>query len=188
MKNIFVLIGKTGSGKTTVCETLEEKFGIERVKSFTTRSPRTGEINGKDYYFYDFASVIIMISRGEAIALRCYTPHISFGPYPWYYGFNKRDIEKAENPLLISDLPGLESIKEEFPEYNVVSIYLDIAPNIQKKRLSDRGPEMEQENERRILADEVDFAEALNITDHIIDGKKNKNTVAKEIKGIIENS
>ena len=90
--------------------------------------------------------------------------------------------------LLISDLPGLESIKEEFPEYNVVSIYLDIAPNIQKKRLSDRGPEMEQENERRILADEVDFAEALNIADHIIDGKKNKNTVAKEIKGIIENS
>ncbi|HDR7922608.1 guanylate kinase [Bacillus paranthracis] len=50
-KEIFILLGPSGSGKTTLGKTLEEKMGIPEVISHTTRKPRVGEVDGRDYYF-----------------------------------------------------------------------------------------------------------------------------------------
>ena len=49
----LVISGPAGVGKTTICERLLEEFGDElsRVVTTTTRSPRSGEVDGKDYYF-----------------------------------------------------------------------------------------------------------------------------------------
>lgn len=50
-KQIFILVGPSGSGKTTLGKMLEERMGIPEVISHTTRKPRVGEVNGRDYYF-----------------------------------------------------------------------------------------------------------------------------------------
>lgn len=50
-KQIFILMGPSGSGKTTLGKTLEERMGIPEVISHTTRKPRAGEVDGRDYYF-----------------------------------------------------------------------------------------------------------------------------------------
>ncbi|MFJ8531175.1 guanylate kinase [Bacillus sp. NPDC094106] len=50
-KKIFILLGPSGSGKTTLGKTLEERMGIPEVISHTTRKPRAGEVDGRDYYF-----------------------------------------------------------------------------------------------------------------------------------------
>lgn len=59
-KNMIVLVaGSTGAGKTTIIRKLIEKLSTDTICSFptcTTRAPREGEINGRDYLFFDKSS------------------------------------------------------------------------------------------------------------------------------------
>lgn len=48
---IIVLLGASGSGKSTIENELATHHGFEKIISYTTRQPRNGELNGKDYYF-----------------------------------------------------------------------------------------------------------------------------------------
>ena len=48
---IIVLLGASGSGKSTIENILSEKFGYDKIVSYTTRPQRVGETNGKDYNF-----------------------------------------------------------------------------------------------------------------------------------------
>lgn len=48
---IIVLIGASGSGKSTIENILSTKYGYERIISYTTRRPRNNEKNGEDYFF-----------------------------------------------------------------------------------------------------------------------------------------
>lgn len=185
---VFVLLGKTLSGKTTISSILENEYNIVRIRSFTTRPKREGEIDGIDYHFYDDSIVLLLVATGKTIALRSYQPHISQGPFPWYYGFNKRDIDEASNPLIITDVKGLQDVKDVYGNENIVSFYLKVDQLEQSKRSDARGIEIGEEQKRRILADAKDFANVENNVDHIIDANKTPKTVAKQIAKIIENS
>lgn len=48
---VYVITGAAGAGKTTVANYLQEKYGMHRVITHTTRSPRPGEKDGVDYHF-----------------------------------------------------------------------------------------------------------------------------------------
>lgn len=48
---IIVLLGASGAGKSMIENELAGHHGFEKIISYTTRSPRDGEVNGKDYYF-----------------------------------------------------------------------------------------------------------------------------------------
>lgn len=54
---VFVITGAAGSGKTTVANYLQEKYGMHRVITHTTRAPRPGEQDGVDYHFETSASM-----------------------------------------------------------------------------------------------------------------------------------
>lgn len=54
---VFVITGAAGSGKTTVANFLQEKYGMHRVITHTTRAPRPGEQDGTDYHFETPASM-----------------------------------------------------------------------------------------------------------------------------------
>ena len=50
---LLVLAGPAGSGKTTLCERMvAEVSGFSRIITSTTREPRPGEVNGRDYHFF----------------------------------------------------------------------------------------------------------------------------------------
>ncbi|MGE5454050.1 MAG: guanylate kinase [Methylocystaceae bacterium] len=49
---LYLLVGPGGAGKTTLAHKLSD-FGIPEIISYTTRLPRTGEVDGKDYHFVD---------------------------------------------------------------------------------------------------------------------------------------
>lgn len=50
-KRVIVLMGPAGAGKSSVASYLKKRWGIPQVITHTTRQMRTGEINGRDYYF-----------------------------------------------------------------------------------------------------------------------------------------
>lgn len=62
---MIVICGRTCAGKDTLGKWLEERHGFEKVISYTTRPPREGEINGKDYYFETSATFDKMRSNGD---------------------------------------------------------------------------------------------------------------------------
>ena len=58
---MLILIGESGSGKSTIEKMLKENYDYRKIATYTTRSPRNGEINGVDYNF---------ISPEEFLALK----------------------------------------------------------------------------------------------------------------------
>lgn len=63
---LFIVSGPSGCGKTTLCRSMTRLFpGLCFSVSFTTRSPRAGEVNGRDYHFVPPAEFQKMIDRGE---------------------------------------------------------------------------------------------------------------------------
>lgn len=65
MQRLIIICGATGSGKTTIQNYLASKYGFERVITHTTRAPRKGEEDKKDYYFESEESFlkIILLSK-----------------------------------------------------------------------------------------------------------------------------
>jgi guanylate kinase len=62
---LLVLAGPAGSGKTTLCERLvRECSGMERVVTSTTRPPREGEVNGRDYHFFSETEFDRLVTAG----------------------------------------------------------------------------------------------------------------------------
>lgn len=62
---MIVICGRTCAGKDTLGRWLEERHGFEKVISYTTRPPREGEVNGKDYYFATSVMFDKMRSNGD---------------------------------------------------------------------------------------------------------------------------
>ena len=63
-KSRIILVGRGASGKDHMRKTLEKR-GYRYAVSYTTRPPRAGEINGKDYFFIQPPDAQDMIDRGE---------------------------------------------------------------------------------------------------------------------------
>ena len=64
---MVVISGPSGSGKSTLCKRLLEDRRVNFSVSATTRAPRTGEVDGRDYRFVDAARFRAMIRAGEFI-------------------------------------------------------------------------------------------------------------------------
>src|SRR5258705_1302604 len=64
--NLFVVVAPSGAGKTSLVKALLEREPNIRLSiSYTTRKPREGEVNGRDYHFVDRAAFEKMIEQGD---------------------------------------------------------------------------------------------------------------------------
>ena len=141
----IVLCGKAASGKDHMRKVLGSS-GFRYGVSYTTRPPRKGEVNGRDYYF-------ISINEFEALLKDGYWYEwVEFNG--WYYGTSQDQFHK-DCDLFIMTPTGVSKIHPE-DRLNTTIIYLDIYLETRKSRLTQRdmpGDSME----RRIMADEADF-------------------------------
>ena len=63
---LLVLAGPAGSGKSTLCDRLvDARMGFTRVVTSTTRSPRSGEVNGVHYHFFTPEEFDRRVQKGE---------------------------------------------------------------------------------------------------------------------------
>ena len=142
----IVLVGKAASGKDYLRKKYESR-GFKYAVSYTTRPPREGEIDGKDYFF---------ISEEDADKLEksgFFYESVRFNG--WLYGTSVEQFYMDD--LFIMTPAGISHIKPE-DRLNSFIIYTDIDMSIRKTRLVNRnmpGDTMK----RRIMADELDFAD-----------------------------
>ncbi len=92
LKLKYVLVGASGSGKTTMAHVLEEAFGLRRCITFTTRPMRPGEEEGRDYYFRNALNASEMFE------------HACFGGFE--YGITVEELSRGD--FIILDPQGVQ--------------------------------------------------------------------------------
>ena len=146
--HLYIVAAPSGAGKTTLVRLLLEKDPDINVSiSSTTRLPRTGEKDGREYHFVGVQNFLDMVSQGEF--LEWAEVHGN------YYGTSKRWIEKemeaGRDVLLEIDWQGAQQVRKVFPE--AIGIFI-LPPSLEelKSRLSGRGTDSAETIARRIAA------------------------------------
>lgn len=158
MGKLFVLCGKSSSGKDTIYSAVREDMPeVLNVVSTTTRPMRPNETEGVEYYFISTEDFLLMESRSEFIETRKYNTIQDGQSTVWYYGISKQaiDLEKG-NHIVIVDLNGLEELKKVFGK-NVVTIYVYVEDKEREERAKKRGGFEQAEWDRRLEDDNVQF-------------------------------
>ncbi|XP_060889548.1 guanylate kinase 1b isoform X2 [Labrus bergylta] len=149
-----VLSGPSGAGKSTLMKRLikdhEGVFGFS--VSHTTRNPRPGEEDGKDYHYTTREAMQEGIANGDFIENAEFSGNL--------YGTSKAAIEDVQAKNLICildvDIQGVRRIKET----DLNPIYISIQPpsmEILEKRLRDRQTETEESLQKRLEAARIDM-------------------------------
>ena len=147
MNGVFIISAPSGSGKSTLVNQVRKIVsGLKFSISYTTRPPRTGEQNGREYYFVSRTEFEEMIRKDDFLEYADV-----FGNY---YGTARRFLREAEQEgkdlLLDIDVQGAEQIKRKIPE--AVRIFV-MPPNRQEleKRLRTRSLDAEDVIQRRLV-------------------------------------
>jgi len=144
-KSRIILCGKAASGKDHMRKLLESR-GFRYGVSYTTRPPRVGEINGKDYHFLSVEDFESKACNGF------FYEYVTFNG--WYYGTSKEQFFETDD-IFIMTPSGIDKLHPE-DRLNSFIIFFDIPIEIRRERLNLRSDA--DSTERRILADEADFA------------------------------
>lgn len=144
---IYVIIGKSCSGKTTFAKKLMKKYDIKKVTTSTSRPRRRGE-DTLDYFFYDYNTMKKDIDEGK------YLEHAEFNG--WLYGTKFTDIDIEEDCLIVLNPEGYRRIKSIY-DYKVVGIYINPPFLTRLFRILKRDRGNYREAFRRFIADYKDF-------------------------------
>jgi guanylate kinase len=144
-KSRIILCGKAASGKDHLRKVLQGR-GLTYGVSYTTRPPREGEVDGRDYYFLDESEFQSLIDEGF------FYEYITFNG--WFYG-TSRDQWYNTDDVFIMTPSGVRKIHPSDRKHSFI-IYLDMPIEIRRERLKGRNDNNDT-IERRIEADERDF-------------------------------
>lgn len=137
---LIVLSGPSGVGKdATLQEMKKRNLAMHYVITATTRSPRKGEVNGVDYFFYDRQEFEALIAGGK------FLEHAVV--YEDYKGIPKDQVQEAfasgKDVILRVDVQGARSLRELYPQA-VLIFLLPASMEEWHERLDNRKTENEQ--------------------------------------------
>ncbi len=127
---IIVLLGASGSGKSTIENELATHHGFEKIISYTTRKPRNGEENGKDYFFTENNTFTDMINTGVLAEYDEYSQGR-------LYGTLKSDYADG-NKVVVLTPNGLRQLKQSCTSDNIFTVLVNSNLGTRVKRYIDR--------------------------------------------------
>ena len=145
---LYLFVGKSASGKTTVANFLEKKHGFKQVNSYTTRPPRyDGEIG------HIFVNDTEFDNLGEMVA---YTEYNGFR-----YGTTAEQLDQCQ--IYVVDVPGVKTLLERYKtDRKIVILYFSTNVCTRINRMIDRG-DSDMAIISRLLQDEKeDWSDKLN--------------------------
>lgn len=162
MGKIFYIMGKSSSGKDTICSRLQEEYSeIKKVILYTTRPIRSGEINGREYNFISEKELEEYENKGKLIEKRIY--NTEFGNWIYATLDDGQFAFDKYNYIMIGTLESYNSMVSYFGKENIEPIYIFLESKERLLRAIERESTQSSPgyNElcRRYLADEKDFSE-----------------------------
>lgn len=173
-KRLIVLVGPSGSGKTTLGNELT-KEGFPKLVTTTTRHPRSGEIDGVDYYFKEEKE----LDPDDFVEQTIYNGNL--------YGLTKSEVREAliQYPFVHVSLDrnGAKALKDVYPEETFV-VFIYVSEDEMRRRMESRG-----DNEHKII-ERIEFSQAINESepieeaDLVIENKSIEKSVDKILRAV----
>jgi guanylate kinase len=117
---VVVLSSPSGAGKTTLVKKIAQENNFKISISYTTRKPRTNEVNGKDYFFISEEDFKNLIKNKEFLEYA--------KVFENYYGSSKsqvfENLNKGENVIFDIDWQGTEQIKKQKLNYKLITFFI----------------------------------------------------------------
>ncbi|MBM4258605.1 MAG: guanylate kinase [Deltaproteobacteria bacterium] len=144
---LFFLSAPSGAGKTTLSEQLLQRIpNLSPSISYTTRQPRAGEVDGREYHF---------VSEAEFMRLRQRQAFAEWARvHDFFYGTARAPLEEAlvhgSDLLLDIDVQGVQQLKPQFPGATVAIFLLPPSWDELERRLRNRGTDSAEVIARRL--------------------------------------
>ena len=160
---LIVISGFSGAGKGTITKKLLENYDNYALSiSMTTRKPRPGEVDGREYFFVDRERFEQHIANEELVEYAEYVGN--------YYGTPRAYVEEQLNNgkdvILEIEIQGALKIKERFPDTLLLFVSTKSA-DVLFERLTGRGTETEEVIRNRMMR-AAEEAEGMNEYEYII--------------------
>ena len=153
---LIVVSGPSGAGKSTVVfKVMEQRGDVCFSVSVTTRSPRPGELDGREYFFIDHERFQEMVDRNELLEHATYVSNS--------YGTPRRYVEEKLNAgfnvVLDIEVQGARQVSEKMPD--AVKIFV-APPSLEEleRRLTGRGTESPEAVRGRLDRARQEYLEA----------------------------
>jgi len=150
----FVVAAPSGTGKTTVCRRLVARDPrIVFSVSHTTRLPRSGEVDGRDYHFVAAAEFTRLVREGAFLEWAEYNGN--------RYGTSFRAVQdplaSGRDVLLEIEVQGARQVRQRLPGARLIFVYPPSLAEL-RQRLERRGSNAPDDVERRLRTAEFELA------------------------------
>ncbi len=177
--NLFIVSAPSGAGKTSLVKALlASNPGIELSISYTTRAPRPGETNGKEYHFVTREKFLEMATQGDFLESAEVYGNLYGTSQPWI----REQITNGRNILLEIDWQGAAQVRRLFPES--IGIFI-LPPSLEalETRLNGRGQDSAEVIARRLKAARDDIAHVAEFDYVIINDKLDE--AVQQLKAVV---
>jgi guanylate kinase len=179
---VFVITGPSGVGKGTLIRRLLERFpDLALSVSATTRAPREGEVDGRDYHFLTEEQFQERIAAKDFLEFATY----SGNHYGTLNSELDRCLEKGRSVVLEIEVNGAGQVRAARPD----SVQIFIAPPdpaVLRDRLSGRGTDSAEAIDRRLKTAEQELAQQDDFNHLIVNDDLDKATA--ELESIVRDS
>lgn len=161
---LIIFSAPSGAGKTTIVRRLLSKHGdkIAFSISASTRTPRAGEMDGKDYYFISQEEFLHRIAKKEFIEFE----EVYSGTF---YGTLRAEVERiwiaGKHVIFDIDVEGGLHLKRKFPDQALAIFVQPPSLDVLEKRLRGRGTDSEEKLQERIVKaqKELEYADRFDV-------------------------
>jgi len=175
---LFIITAPSGAGKSSLIDALlKDDPRLKLSVSYTTRAPRPGEMNGREYHFVDEKAFIAMLQRGEFLE--------SAEVHGYRYGTSQAVIREAlargEDLVLEIDWQGAQQVRRLLP---CVGVFI-LPPSVAEleRRMRARGQDSDEVIRRRMSSAEEEISHAPEFNYAIIN--KDFDEAKRDLQAII---
>jgi guanylate kinase len=177
---VFVITGPSGVGKGTLIERLLERIPeLELSISATTREPRPGEMDGRDYHFLSPEEFRRRLEAGDFLEHASYSGN--------YYGTLRSEvgqrIEQGHSVVLEIEVQGARQVRDALGDDAVLIFIAPRDEAVLRERLESRGTDSQEAIEQRLRTAEVELAARSEFPLEVVNDDLQK--AASELEGLV---
>ncbi|HEY6637950.1 MAG TPA: guanylate kinase [Solirubrobacterales bacterium] len=179
MGKVFVITGPSGVGKGTLIERLLERIPeLELSISATTREPRTGEADGREYHFLSPEEFDRRVAAGDFLEHATYSGNC--------YGTLREEVERrlaeGRSVVLEIEVQGARQVRDAMP--GAVQIFIaPPSPEVLRERLERRGTDSPEAIEKRLRTAETELEARDEFAHVVVNDEVQK--AASELEGVV---